>query len=54
MLKMFKAILFGFLVGVFFSQQVQDWSADGIAAARQELRIALHIDAYNRIAAALQ
>jgi len=51
---MFKAMLFGFLVGVFFSQQVQDWSSEGIAAARQELRAVLHAEAYNRIDAALR
>ena len=51
---MFKAMLFGFLVGVLASQQVQDWSADGIAAAQQEWRAVLHMDAYDRIGAALR
>ena len=51
---MFKAMLFGFLAGVLLSQQVQDWSADGIAAARQELRTVLQIGAYNSISAALR
>lgn len=51
---MFKALLFGFLAGVLLSQQVQDLSAEGIAAARQELGAVLHIDAYDRIDAALR
>jgi len=51
---MFKAMLFGFLAGVLFSQQVQDWSSDAIAAAQQELRAVLHVGAYDRIDAALR
>jgi len=51
---MFKAMLFGFLVGVLFSQPVQNWSSDGIAAAQQELRAVLNIAAYGKIDAALR
>ena len=51
---MFKAMLFGFLAGILVSQQVQGWSADGIAAMQQQLRAVLQIDAYDRIDAALR
>jgi hypothetical protein len=51
---MFKAMMFGFLVGVFASQQVQDWSLDGVASARQELRALFQTGAYDRLDAALR
>ena len=51
---MFKFMMFGFLVGVIASQPLQDWSSDGVASARQELRVLLHIDAYEKLGAALR
>jgi len=51
---MFKFMMFGFLAGIIASQQLQDWSSDGIAGARQELRVLLHTDAYEKIGAALR
>jgi hypothetical protein len=51
---MFKAMLFGFLVGVFFSRQVQDWSSEGIAAIQHEMRGVLHVEAYDKLGAALR
>jgi len=51
---MFKAMMFGFLVGIFASQQVQQWVSEGAAGTQQELRGLLRIDAYDRISAALR
>ena len=51
---MFKAMFFGFLVGVIASQQVQDWAANGTAHATTQLRGLLSIDAYEKLTAALR
>jgi hypothetical protein len=51
---MFKAMFFGFLVGVLASQQVQDWASDGTARVTTELHGLLSIDAYEKITAALR
>lgn len=51
---MFKAMMFGFLVGIFASQQVQQWVSQGTAGTQQELHSLLRIDAYDRISAALR
>jgi hypothetical protein len=51
---MFKALLLGFLVGVVASQRVQDWTSDGVARVKTELRAALSIDAYDKLTAALR
>ena len=51
---MFKAMMLGFLVGVFASQQVQQWISEGTAQTQQELHTLLRIDAYDRISAALR
>jgi hypothetical protein len=51
---MVKAMMLGFLIGVLASQQVQDWSSDGVAGARQELHTLLQTDAYEKIDAALR
>jgi len=51
---MFKFMMFGFLAGVIVSQPLQDWSSDGVASARQELRVLLHTGAYEKISAALR
>ena len=51
---MFKAMMFGFLVGVLASQHVQQWVSDGTAQTQEEVRALLQTDAYDRIGAALR
>jgi hypothetical protein len=50
---MFKTMIFSFLAGVILSQPIQDWTSDGVADTSRRLSAVLHIDAYDRIAAAL-
>jgi hypothetical protein len=50
---MFKAMIFGFLVGVISSQQVKDWASNGLSRANIELRAIMHIEAFDKIAATL-
>jgi hypothetical protein len=51
---MFKAMMFGFLVGVLASQHVQEWVSDGTAQTQQEVRTLLQTGAYDRVSAALR
>lgn len=51
---MFKAMMFGFLIGVFASQHVQEWVSDGTAQTQQELHTLLQTGAYDRISATLR
>ena len=51
---MFKAMMLGFLVGVFASQHVQQWVSEGTVQAQEELRTVLQAGAYDRISAALR
>ena len=44
-------MIFGFLVGVAASQTVQNWASGGRAKA--DLSVLLHIDAYEKLVAAL-
>lgn len=50
---MFRAMLFSFLAGVMVSQPLRDWAADNAASTSRQVQTVLHIDAYDRIAAAL-
>ncbi|MEO8302303.1 MAG: hypothetical protein ABI608_10940 [Rhizomicrobium sp.] len=50
---MFRAMLFSFLAGVMVSQPLLDWAADNAANTSQQVQAMLHIDAYDRITAAL-
>ncbi len=51
---MFKAMMLGFLLGIFASRQVQEWVSQGAAGTQRELRSLLHASAYDRISAALR
>ena len=50
---MFKAMIFGFIVGVLTSHAAYTLAFEYFAEARSELNSLLHIDAYNRVSAAL-
>jgi hypothetical protein len=50
---MFKALIFGFIVGVAASQHVQAWANDGLARAQTELRTILNLNAYDKLNDAL-
>jgi hypothetical protein len=50
---MFKAMIFGFIIGVLASQAAYTLAFDCFAEARSELNLLLHIDAYSRVSAAL-
>ena len=46
-------MIFGFLAGVAASQTVEDWATGAAARANMELSVLLHIDAYEKLTAAL-
>jgi hypothetical protein len=46
---MFKALIFGFIVGVAAGQHVQAWANDGLSRAQMELRTILNVDAYSKL-----
>jgi hypothetical protein len=48
---MFKAMILGFLAGVAASQTIENWASGGRANA--DLSVLLHIDAYEKLTAAL-
>ena len=51
---MFKAMLFAFLAGVVADQTLQEWASDGGERVSLELSALFHIDAYEKLVAALR
>jgi hypothetical protein len=50
---MFKAMIFGFIVGALAGQAAYTLAFECFAEARSELNSLLHIDAYSKVSAAL-
>ena len=50
---MLRAMFFGFVVGVVVSPQIQDFASDGGASVLEQMRAALHTNAYDQISRVL-